>query len=195
MGYEVLFRVPYGYRNIGAATRREDRGRVGMSQAHQFGVICTIAAMLVLTFSVATSRRGENSISHAHQLAALPFAAIMLLVLAFIIFFWAVPIAAILGRPPRWGLGMSVLGLLLLLTMLWIWSRLSIDWGFLSGASIVVGAGGVLVGEVGRKRSAGLFLSHLAIVLGLLTIIVNFAVFALDLLKLLPATVNLLSSP
>src|SRR3712207_764133 len=123
-----------------------------MSQAHQFGVICTIAAMLVLTFSVATSRRGENSISHAHQLAALPFAVILLLVLAFIIFFWAVPIAAILGRPPIWGLGMSALGLLLL-TMLWIWSRLSIDWGFLGGASIVVGAGGVLVGEVGRKRS------------------------------------------
>jgi hypothetical protein len=165
-----------------------------MSQEHQFGVISTIAAMLVLIFSVTASRRGEDSIAQGHELAALPFGVIFLLVIAFVTFFWVVPLAELFGRPAMWGLGMSVLSLLLLLTMFWIRSRLSIDWGFLGGVSILVGAGGVLVGEVGRKRSAGPGLSHLAIVIGLLTVIVNFVVFALDVLGLLTVIVTSLSS-
>jgi hypothetical protein len=153
-----------------------------MTKEGQFGVISTIAAMLVLIFSVVASRRGEDSIAQAYEFAALPFGVILLLVIAFVIFFWVVPIAEIFDQTPIWGIGMSVLGLLLLLAMFWMWSRLSIDWGFLSGVSIVVSAGGVLVGEAGRKQSAGLSLSQLAIVLGLLGVIVNFVVFALDVL-------------
>lgn len=165
-----------------------------MSQDHQFGVISTIAAMLVLIFSVITSRRDEDSITQAHELAALPFGVILLLLIAFVIFFCVVPLAEILGRPATWGLGMSVLGLLLLLAMFWLRSGLSIDWGFLSAVSIIVGAGGVLVGKVGRELSAGLGLSHLAIVLGVLAVIVNFVVFALDVLEPLTIIVNSLSS-
>src|SRR3712207_3493996 len=85
-----------------------------MSQAHQFGVVSTIAAMLVLIFSVTTTRRGEDDVAQAYEFAALPFGVILLLLIAFVIFFWVVPLAEILGRPALWGLGTSLLGLLLL---------------------------------------------------------------------------------
>ncbi len=154
-----------------------------MSQEHQFGVISTIAAMLVLIFSVVNFRRGENdAAAQAHEFAALPFGVILLLLLAFVVFFWVVPLAEILDRSVLFGLGLSIFGLLLVLFTVWLRSGLSLDWGFLSAVSIVVSAGGVLLGEAGRKRSAGLGLPHLAIVVGMLVIVVNFVGFALDLL-------------
>lgn len=151
-----------------------------MFQENQLGVVSTIAALLVLIFSVETARRGEDGITQAYEFAALPFAVVLLLVIAFVIFFWVVPLAEMLDRSAIFGLGLGVLGLLLILAMFWFRSRLSLDWGSLGGVSIVVGAAGVLLGEKERKRSGGLRLSHLAIITGLLGIAVNFVVFALD---------------
>ena len=153
-----------------------------MSRENQLGVLSTIAALLVLIFSVVNSRRGESSIIQIYEFASLPFGVILLLLLAVVVFFAIVPTAEILDRSTLFGLGLSVLGLLLVLFAVWLRSPLSLDWGFLSAVSIVVSAGGVLLGETGRKQSARLGLSHLAIALGTLVIVVNFVGFALDLL-------------
>ncbi len=154
-----------------------------MSRENQFGVISTIAAVLVTVFSVMNFRRGEDdAVAQAYEFSALPFAVILVLLLAFVVFFWLVPLAELLDRPAPFGLGMSALGLLLVLLMFLIRSRLSLDWGSLSGVSIVVSAGGVLFGEAGRKQSVGRGLPHLTIIVGTLAIVVNFVVFALDVL-------------
>jgi hypothetical protein len=153
-----------------------------MSPENNFAVISTIAAVLVLIFSVETSRREEDSIIQAYEFASLPFGVVLLLLIAFVIFYWVLPLAEMLDRPALWGLGIGVLGLLLVLALFWFRSRLSLDWGLGSGVSIALGAGGVLSGEAGRKRSVRLSLSQVAIITGLLAIAVNFVLFAMDVL-------------
>lgn len=153
-----------------------------MSREKQFGVVSTVAAVLVFVLSIAASRRDEDSTTQAYELAALPFGVILLLLSAFVLFSWIVPLAEILDRPAMWGLGISVLGLLLVVFLFLLRSALSLDWGFFGGLSIVLGAGGVLLGETGRKQSSGMGLSHLAILTGLLAVLANVVFFALDVL-------------
>ncbi len=150
---------------------------------NQFGVVSTVAAVLVLILSVATARREEDSTVQALEFDALPSGVILLLLIAVVIFRGVVPVADVLDRPATWGLGISALGLLLVLALFLFQNLLSLDWGFLGGLSIVLGAGGVLLGETGRKQSAGgLGLPHLAIITGMLAVTVSFVVFALDVL-------------
>ena len=153
-----------------------------MSKEHQFGSISTIAALLVVIFSVIAARRDEGDIAQAYEFSALPMAVILLLVIAFVVFFVGIPLAELSDRPAKWGIGLGVVSLLLVALPILAGSRISLDWGFCSGVSIVVGAGGVLWGEEGRKRSAGRVLSYGAIVLGVLAIFTDFVVFALDVL-------------
>jgi hypothetical protein len=170
-----------------------------MSRVHQLSVAGTTAAVLVAVLSI-VSFRSDDEYARSEGLLALPFVVILVLILAYVVFRCLVPLADLLLRPDIFGLGMSVLSLLLLLMPFWF-GAFSIDWGLFSGMSIVMSVGGASVGEIAIKRSdkpvwapledidgpknerlGGAIWSYLAIFIGVLVAVANFAAFVLDIL-------------
>jgi len=131
------------------------------------GMLAILAAVVYVVLSVVVPPIQDDQLGTLW--IVVPFA----VVVGVAIFRWLVPwaqetSAGRAARPAQVGITMSVLGLLSVVA-------------FWSGLPIILGAGGTMLGQVGRKRTAGQGrLSTAAVVIGLLAIVLCLLVLPLD---------------